>query len=89
MIATSVQARIQTFAEYGYAPQELVTRLNRSVSNMTTVSRFVVLFFALLNPESGELSYCNAGHTPPMLARGDGTVERLSDGCLPLGMGAG
>ena len=37
-------------------------------------------------PPPGELDYVNAGHNPPLLVREDGTVEKLSDGGLVLGM---
>jgi sigma-B regulation protein RsbU (phosphoserine phosphatase) len=40
-------------------------------------SMFASVFFALLNPDSGELSYINAGHEAPMIFRQDGKTEIL------------
>jgi sigma-B regulation protein RsbU (phosphoserine phosphatase) len=44
------------------------------------------LFFARLNPKTGELRYCNAGLPAPLLLRGSGEVEWLPDGGAVLGI---
>jgi serine phosphatase RsbU (regulator of sigma subunit) len=38
---------------------------------------FVTVFAATLDPASGRLEYCNAGHEPPFLRRPGGPLERL------------
>ena len=40
----------------------------------------------MFQPLTGELIYVSAGHMPPLLLRGDGACERLSDGGISLGM---
>jgi sigma-B regulation protein RsbU (phosphoserine phosphatase) len=46
-----------------------------------------VTFFALrLDARAGRLSYCNAGHNPPILLRADGSVLRLTGGGPVLGI---
>jgi serine phosphatase RsbU (regulator of sigma subunit) len=84
LMTLSLQARLHTLAEYRHTPARLMTRLNRGFGVMPD-NRFITMIFALLNFENGELVYCNAGHIPPMIARGDGTVERLSGGGHILG----
>lgn len=41
---------------------------------------FVTLVYALFNPESAQLTYCNAGHPAPLRIRADGSMEFLSVG---------
>jgi sigma-B regulation protein RsbU (phosphoserine phosphatase) len=40
---------------------------------------FVTLFFGILNPATGELAYCNAGHNPPYRIY-DGVLSGLEEG---------
>ena len=42
-------------------------------------------FLAQLDVHGGELTYCNAGHFPPVLVRADGRTELLEDGGPLLG----
>jgi len=53
-------------------------------------SMFASVFFGLLNPETGVLTYLNAGHEAPVIFRGDGTQETLevTGGVLGLFPGA-
>jgi len=40
-------------------------------------SMFATVFFALLDPKTGEFSYINAGHEAPCLITPDGNIKRL------------
>ncbi len=52
----------------------------------TPTNRFVTLFIAELDPETGKIDYINAGHNPPLIGRNDGSVEQLGSGGFPLGI---
>ena len=45
----------------------------------------MTLFYAVLYLD-GRLTYCNAGHNPPMLVSGDATVQRLETGGMVIGL---
>ncbi|HEX8722608.1 MAG TPA: SpoIIE family protein phosphatase [Pyrinomonadaceae bacterium] len=65
---------------------ETVGAVNRYLADNTPANRFVTLFYAELDPLTGSLSFINAGHNPPLIAHGGGTLEQLSAGGLPLGI---
>lgn len=48
---------------------------------------FITLFYGVLNPRTGMLSYVNAGHNPPLVLSADGSsVEELESFNLPVGI---
>ena len=51
-----------------------------------TLPTLASLFLARLDPISGRLDYCSAGHPPAFLLRANGKLESLSDGGLLLGV---
>lgn len=51
------------------APQEILHRVNNLLCPDNESSMFVTIFCAVLNVESGALSFCSAGHNPPLLRR--------------------
>ena len=46
-------------------PARIMTRVNRELCQSNDGVMFVTLFFGMLSPASGVLTYCNAGHNPP------------------------
>lgn len=64
----------------------LVQRLNLQVSRHAPASRFITLFLASFDPATGRLEFVNAGQTPPLLRRQNGSIERLMSGGVALGM---
>jgi sigma-B regulation protein RsbU (phosphoserine phosphatase) len=79
-------AMMRTLTDERLDPAELIARLNVQVSRQSPGNRFNTNFYAVLDLVSGELTYVNAGHTPPLLFRASGEVERLQSGGIALGM---
>jgi len=67
---------------------ETISAVNRYLADNIPPNRFVTLFYAELDPESGAVSFLNAGHNPPLIVHAAGTVEQLASGGLPLGIKA-
>jgi phosphoserine phosphatase RsbU/P len=67
---------------------ETISAVNRYLADNIPSNRFVTLFYAELDPDSGAVSFLNAGHNPPLIVHAAGTVEQLASGGLPLGIKA-
>jgi sigma-B regulation protein RsbU (phosphoserine phosphatase) len=69
------------------SPEEGISRANQLVCAESTFRFFVTLFYALLDPSTGELIYVNAGHNPPLLHRSDNSeLVLLTRTGIPLGI---
>jgi phosphoserine phosphatase RsbU/P len=79
-------AVLRTLVDENLDPPELMRRLNLQICRHSPGSRFITLFYAVYTPATGALAYVNAGQTPPLLRRADGTFERLEGTGIALGM---
>lgn len=79
-------AMMRTLNDEDLDPAALIARLNVQVCRQAPGNRFITLFYSVMDLATGELTYVNAGHTPPLLLRENGSVQRLQDGGVALGM---
>jgi serine phosphatase RsbU (regulator of sigma subunit) len=86
LLMSSFRASFRTQDLATLGPAEVLARLNRFVHASVDPGKFITAFLGLIDPETGEFRYANAGHDPPLLVRQDGTVEELTGGGLILGM---
>jgi phosphoserine phosphatase RsbU/P len=86
LLMASLQARVQVLVEEEIDLASMVTRLNRIISSNCPGNRFITFFICEINRTTGEMSYVNAGHNPPLLVRKNGTVEHLAGGGMILGI---
>ena len=79
-------AILRTLVDEGMPLPALCKRLNLQVARHAPASRFITLFLGSFEPATGRLTFVNAGQTPPLLRRQNGTIERLMIGGIALGM---
>jgi len=60
--------------------------VNRSFSESTARNHFATFFIGRYEDDTRRLSYANCGHLPPMIAREDGTLERLGVTASAIGL---
>jgi sigma-B regulation protein RsbU (phosphoserine phosphatase) len=88
VMMASIQATLR--AQVVRAPDSiaaLIGELNRAAYSFSTPEKYSTLFCGSIDVRSRELTYVNAGQVCPMLLRsGDGRVERLAGGGLPVGL---
>jgi serine phosphatase RsbU (regulator of sigma subunit)/DNA-binding NarL/FixJ family response regulator len=59
---------VRTYAaEYDTRPELVLSAANRRILSDARAGLFVTAFYGILEPETGALTYCNAGHCPPYL----------------------
>ncbi|MFO7167706.1 MAG: PP2C family protein-serine/threonine phosphatase [Chloroflexota bacterium] len=78
---------IRTFAfEYPEQPEQTLHAANKRLLRDSRSSMFVTVFYGVLDPACGKLTYCNAGHNPPYLLRGNAAPRALANTGIPLGI---
>src|SRR5688572_3920462 len=85
LIMAGFRATLRTVAPFSASARQMVLRLNQSLLDTVRPQDFVTTFIGVLNPDTGELSYCNAGHNPPVIVASNGSVRRLEVGGPVLG----
>ncbi len=86
LLMSSLHASIHAQTTANSSLDGTITAVNRYLADNTPSNRFVTLFYAQLDPLSGQLAYINAGHNPPIVVRANGAVQTLDSGGLPLGL---
>jgi sigma-B regulation protein RsbU (phosphoserine phosphatase) len=86
LIMASFRAMFRTMAPFTASARQMVLRLNQILLDTVRPQDFVTTFVGVLNPDTGELSYCNAGHNPPIILASNGSFRRLEVGGPVLGI---
>jgi serine phosphatase RsbU (regulator of sigma subunit) len=84
--ATSSMLRAVAQALGSCSPGDVLGRVNETLFARIPPNMFVTCFYAILEPESGTLSYANAGHDLPYLRCRGGEAEELRARGMPLGL---
>ena len=68
-------------------PKDGITEVNNLICADSVYGMFLTLVYCQIEPDSGEVTYVNAGHNPPLLYRSDkGELIDLSRTGIPLGV---
>lgn len=86
MLMATFQGSLRALAGGSGTLSELAVGLNRQVCANSQHGRFTTAFIAELDPATGDLRFLSAGHSPPILKRQDGRIERLESENIPLGI---
>jgi serine phosphatase RsbU (regulator of sigma subunit) len=76
---------LRAVAQASDSPGDVLRRVNDVIVPDIPPNMFVTCFYAILDPQSGSLSYANAGHDLPYLRHG-GDAEELRARGMPLGL---
>ncbi len=67
-------------------PGMLMTTLNYQLFRSTPAAKYATMFLGCYDGSARELTYCNAGHLPPIMLREDGGVSRLETSGTVVGL---
>ena len=72
LFMAQVTRLFRTLANQQLSPADICTHMNEALSgDENPTSMFVTLFVGMINLASGHLSFCNAGHNPPVIGGGN------------------
>jgi sigma-B regulation protein RsbU (phosphoserine phosphatase) len=86
LLMANLQATIRALVPLELSLSELTRRVNDLMCQNTGGDRFITFFWGIIDPVARTLTYVNAGHNLPFLARRDGTMKRLDKGGMILGV---
>ena len=85
MMMASTRSVLRAAAPRLVSPGDVMERVNELLCPDMPPKMFVTCLYCVLNPESGELRFANAGHDLPYVKTADGVVELRARG-MPLGL---
>ena len=86
LLTASLEALAAGPIHDGVAPEEILNSVSHLLFERTPPEKFATSFLATIDPKTGDLHYCNAGHNPALLLRADGEFEWLESTGMPLGI---
>ncbi|MBR5280650.1 MAG: SpoIIE family protein phosphatase, partial [Clostridia bacterium] len=77
MFMMTAKTIIKDLAESGMAVNDIFTKANEKLCENNESGMFVTAWMGVLDLNTGNVQFANAGHNPPLLKRADGTFEYL------------
>jgi serine phosphatase RsbU (regulator of sigma subunit) len=85
LLMASVRASMRAQADNVYDLDEIVARVNKSMSVDMRSNEFITLWYGVLDYKNKQLTYSSAGHEPAILLR-DGQLRDLAVGGMVIGV---
>lgn len=88
MFMMTAKTLLKSYAESGMDAALVLTQANNKLCEGNDAGMFVTVWMGYLNTRTGEVTYANAGHNPPLVRHADGSVEfvRSRPGLVLAGM---
>lgn len=84
LLTSKILGIFSAFASVGDDPAQLVDHINKVLTRRAIDARYATMLYGQLGAD-GTLSFCNAGHNPPLIY-GSGELRRIESGGMPVGM---
>lgn len=84
LLTSKILGIFSAFASVGDSPEQTVDHINKVLTRRAIDARYATMLYGQLSP-SGKVSFCNAGHNPPLIYGADG-LRRIESGGMPVGL---
>ncbi len=85
LLVSTLNASLNAYVENNFTLTEVADRLNKIIFKASTPEKYITGFVAILDPDSGEIEYLNAGHNP-IFYLSEGNLVKLHKGGFAFGM---
>jgi phosphoserine phosphatase RsbU/P len=87
LIMALTMSAVAIHASEGDPPADVLRRVHHAlIDELENTEMFLTLFYGVIDPAAGRLTYANAGHAHALVVPPDGPAQRLSATNVPLGM---
>src|SRR5205823_4702108 len=86
LLMVFLRASLRAATHTGYATHISMAKVNYLLWESIERNQFITAFYGILDATNRTLAYSNAGHSPALLMKVDGTVRFEERGGVPLGM---
>jgi sigma-B regulation protein RsbU (phosphoserine phosphatase) len=86
MLMSNLQASLRIITPEKHSPDKVISRLNNIFCRNIRLTKFVSIFLARFDEATRVLTYCNAGHNPPLVRHTDGSLEWLQPAGAAIGL---
>ena len=86
LLMSNLQASVRAFAASDPSPHRVASNVNLALCRHAELRRFVTFFYGVYDAKTRRMTFSNAGHNPPVVARRDGSISRLATGGMVVGV---
>jgi serine phosphatase RsbU (regulator of sigma subunit)/pSer/pThr/pTyr-binding forkhead associated (FHA) protein len=86
ILTSYVDALCLAYIGEGHTPRGVFSRVSPQMNAKTPLDKFATALLAYVDPVTGGITYCSAGHDPGLIVRADGDTDWLDPTGIPLGL---
>ncbi len=86
LVTFMLAALVRVMREREASPSALLLEVDRYLRPVLERGAFVTVWYGVLDPLSGDLTFASAGHLPTVVRRADGRIETHESKGTPLGL---
>jgi PAS domain S-box-containing protein len=86
LLVANLQASLHSQLKNNLSPKEIVANSNQLIYQNTDPTKFITLYYGVLDIHKEQIIYSNAGHDQPIVISQESNILKLREGGLPLGI---